>query len=32
LAARVLSLPIHSYLAEADQDRIIETVISAVES
>lgn len=32
LAARVLSLPIHSYLAEADQDRIIETVLSAVKS
>jgi dTDP-4-amino-4,6-dideoxygalactose transaminase len=32
LAARVLSLPMHAYLREADQDRIIEAMLSAVRS
>ncbi|RJS94740.1 DegT/DnrJ/EryC1/StrS aminotransferase family protein [Salinisphaera sp. Q1T1-3] len=30
-ATRVLSIPMHPYLAESDQDRVIETLIGAVE-
>lgn len=30
LAARVLSLPMHAYLSEADQDRVIDALLAAV--
>jgi dTDP-4-amino-4,6-dideoxygalactose transaminase len=32
LAEEVLSLPMHPYLARADQDRVIETVRTTVEA
>ena len=32
LAAKVLSLPMHPYLGGTDQDRVIETVIAAIET